>query len=114
MIMNDNTLYTPAMAFHPGETLQEKLAEMNMSNEEFAKESGVPAFIVEEILAGNMSVSADMAIAFEQATKIPAIWWLTAQHTYDEYALRTRDDGYRTRLSNIGAQLSRIAASIML
>lgn len=112
--MKDNTLYTPTMAFHPGETLQEKLEELRLTNDEFATQSGVPAFVVEEILAGNMSVSADMAIAFEQTTKIPAAWWLTAQHTYDEYALRTRDDGYKTRLSNIGAQLSRIAASIML
>lgn len=112
--MTSNTLYEPKMAFHPGDTLQEKLDEMQMSVAEFSKSTSIPTVVIEEVLKGDISVSAEMAIAFEQVTEIPATWWLQTQHTYDDYALKTGAANYKSRLSSIGAQLSRFAASVML
>jgi len=117
-ITNMADLYEPIMAFHPGETLQEKLAEMNMSVAEFAEKTSIPEIIIQSVIDCNASVSADMALAFEQETLIPADFWLNSQHHYDEYVLAKEAKSYRTRiiawqqaLNNILRNLRPIAPS---
>lgn len=108
------TAYHPIMAFHPGETLAEKLSEMNMSLTEFATQAGIPVFIVEAIVAGNMSITTDMALAFEQVTQIPAHYWLNAQHSYDEYILQNIASNFRVRLEASQEQMANsIVQSVM-
>ena len=112
--MRMETKYQPIKAFHPGETLAEKLQELEMSVSDFSAQAGLPAFMVESIIAGTMSVTADMALAFEQVTLIPAHYWLNAQHNYDEYLLSTEASSYRSRLAESQAQLaSTIVNSVM-
>lgn len=78
----------PAIFFHPGEELKDKLDEMGMSVEEFAKQSTIPESVVRCVINGEVSVTADIACAFEQVTKIPARFWIRMQHNYDNYILR--------------------------
>ena len=108
--MNMRTAYNPIKAFHPGETLDEKLRELEMPRAEFAAQTGVPVFMIESIIAGNMSVTADMALAFEKVTHIPAHYWLNAQHNYDEYVLLNEAANYQIRLTQ---SQERLAASMV-
>ncbi|MCR5520260.1 MAG: HigA family addiction module antidote protein [Bacteroidales bacterium] len=74
--------------FHPGETLAEKLKEMEMSVKEFAVRVSKPEKTIFAVISGNSSITTDMAISFEMVTKIPASFWLRKQQMYDEYKVR--------------------------
>ena len=101
-----NETFQPSVAFHPGETLKEKLEEMNMTVESFSVATDIPAYMIEDILYARSSVTTDIALAFEEATHIPAHFWLNTQHSYDEYMLKNKPSSFRFRLSN----LRRVAA----
>jgi addiction module HigA family antidote len=80
--------YFPQIAFHPGETLSDKLEEMGMSIKEFALRSGKPEKTIHAVINGNSSVTADMSVAFETVLKIPANFWMNLQRSYDEFVAR--------------------------
>lgn len=82
--------FIPAVAFHPGVTLAEKLKEMDMSIKEFALRTSKPEKTIHAVIKGESSVTSDMAVAFENVTKIPAHFWLNKQRNYDEYQARSR------------------------
>jgi HTH-type transcriptional regulator / antitoxin HigA len=85
---SDNNSFRPQIAFHPGETLAEKLKELCMGPKEFAIRSGKPEKTVIAILNGNSSITPEMAVQFEHVLKIPAHFWLNMQSAYDEYVAR--------------------------
>lgn len=103
--MSMETTYRPVKSFHPGETLDEKLQELEMSVEDFSAKAGLSAWVVKSFIGGDMSVTADMALAFEQVTHIPAHYWLNAQRNYDEYLLKNSANMYRNRLSKSQEQM---------
>lgn len=107
---NSNTSYRPAIFYHPGETLAEKLEEMQMSTADLATVTGVPVMVINGIISGDLSVSADLALAFEQATGIPADFWVLAQHEYDNYLLTQQKTSYLERLRRFS---QRAAASFL-
>lgn len=75
-------------ACHPGETLKEKLDEMDMTIKEFATRTGKPEQAVIDIIDGKCSISTEMALLTEMVTWIPAHFWLAKQRQYDLYNLR--------------------------
>ena len=99
-------VFTPTVYFHPGETLKEKLEEMSQTTQQFAQATELPVTIIDAIIDGTYSISADIALAFEQSTQIPASYWLRAQHAYDDYILKNKPSSYKSRL----ASLRRVAA----
>jgi addiction module HigA family antidote len=82
--------FVPPIAFHPGETLSEKLKEMGMSIKEFAVRTSKPEKTIYAIINGSSSITSDMAVSFEIVTRIPAHFWLNKQRRYDEYEARMR------------------------
>jgi addiction module HigA family antidote len=80
--------YFPQVAFHPGETLTEKLEELGMGPKEFAVRSGKPEKTIIAILKGESSITPEMAVQFEHVLKIPAHFWLNIQRNYDEFKAR--------------------------
>ena len=82
--------YTPPVAFHPGETLAEKLEEMGMSIKEFAIRVTKPEKTIIAIIRGDSSITSDMAVSFESVTQIPAHFWMNKQRVYDEYIAREK------------------------
>ena len=82
--------FVPQVAFHPGVTLSEKLKEMGMSVKEFAVRTSKPEKTIFAVLSGKSSVTSDMAVAFEDVTKIPAHFWLNKQRGFDEYVARQK------------------------
>lgn len=89
MITKENR-YFPQVGFHPGETLAEKLTEMNMGPKEFAVRTGKPEKTIIAVLKGESSITPDMALLFESVTRIPAHFWMNSQRNYDEYLARER------------------------
>ena len=79
-----------AVAFHPGETLSEKLKEMGMSIKEFAVRTTKPEKTIIAVIKGTSSITSEMAVSFENVTKIPARVWLNKQRMYDEYLVRVK------------------------
>jgi len=82
--------YFPQSHPHPGETLVEKLEEMGMGSKEFAVRTGKPEKTISAVLNGKSAITPDMAIQFENVTKIPAHFWMNSQRGYDEYLARMK------------------------
>ncbi|MFZ4632941.1 MAG: HigA family addiction module antitoxin [Saprospiraceae bacterium] len=88
--MTKQNQYFPSVVFHPGETLAEKLEEMEMGPKEFALRTGKPEKTISAVLNGKSAITADMAVQFEQVTKIPAHFWMSHQRSYDEFIAREK------------------------
>jgi plasmid maintenance system antidote protein VapI len=56
--------YFPQTIFPPGETLKEKLEEMNMGPKEFALRTGKPEKTIIAVLQGTSAITADMSVLF--------------------------------------------------
>jgi addiction module HigA family antidote len=82
--------YYPQEVLHPCETLNEKLDEMKMSRKEFALRTGKPEKTIIAVLKGESSITSEMAVMFENITKIPAHFWLNKQSRYNEYKARLK------------------------
>ena len=82
--MATENLYIPKNVSHPGTTLDEKLKEMGLSAKEFAGLISQPEETVNAIIRGNSTITLELAVAFENVTKIPANFWMNRQRNYDE------------------------------
>ncbi len=78
------------IAFHPGETLAEKLEELSMGPKEFALRAGKPEKTILAILRGDSSITPEMAVIFESVLSIPARFWIKKQYSFDEYKAREK------------------------
>ncbi len=79
------TQFTPKVVFHPAETLRDKLSEMGMSIKEFALRTGIPEKTFIAVLKKESPLTPEMAVLFENVTKIPAGFWIEKQARYNEY-----------------------------
>jgi antitoxin HigA-1 len=70
-------------AIHPGEFLAEILAEIGVSQAEFARASGVSAMRISHVLTGARPVSADLALRFGKVLGQSPEYWLNLQAAYD-------------------------------
>jgi len=77
--------FKPDIAFHPGDTLEEKLEEMEMGSEELAYRTGLDERDILAVLRGEGSVTPEMSFRFEAVTKIPSRMWLKKRARYDRY-----------------------------
>jgi HTH-type transcriptional regulator/antitoxin HigA len=66
----------------PGATLREELAERGITQTAFARQIGRPIQVVNEIIMGKKSITAETAIAFEKALGIRAELWLKMEASY--------------------------------
>jgi addiction module HigA family antidote len=82
--------YLPQIAFHPGDTLAEKLKEIDMSQKEFAVRTGKPEKTITAILNHESSITPEMAVKFEHVLQIPAHFWLNMQLNYNEFVARQK------------------------
>lgn len=84
------TQYRPKTVSHPGQTLAYKIQELEMSIKEFAIRASKPEKTIIAVIKGDSSITPDMAVAFENITKIPAHFWLVRQQKYDEAVAREK------------------------
>ena len=78
-------------AIHPGEMLKEELESRAITQKEFAKAIAVSYTMLNEILNGKRSISADFAILIEAALGTPAEHWLSMQARYNLQTARTKE-----------------------
>ena len=88
--MTRQNQYFPQTSPHPGETLTEKLEEMQMGPKEFSLRTGKPEKTIIAVLKGKSAITPDMAVRFEGVTKIPAHFWMNHQRSYDEFIVREK------------------------
>ena len=80
------------IAVPPGETIKEQLEYRNMSEREFAKEMGMSAAYIADLLEGNMPLTGKMAEKLEEVLGIDASFW----NRYEAY--------YRKILAKVEAE----------
>jgi antitoxin HigA-1 len=82
----------------PGEILLgEFLEPLGITQRDFAKAIGVTPAYISDIVHGRRGVSAEMALRFEVALKMPARFWLNAQLACDLYAVERDKDAAAKR-----------------
>ena len=92
-------------AIHPGEILAEEfLLPLGVTQYRLAKEIGVPARRINEIVHGTRAVTADTALRLAQAFGVSAQFWMNLQSKYD---LETQRSSFSPlALSSIGRLMS--------
>ena len=73
----------------PGDTIQETIDTIGMTQDEFAEKMGMPLETINELIKGKIVITPLIAVRLENVLGIPIIFWLN----------RERD--YRDTLSNI-------------
>ncbi|MCW2690807.1 MAG: ImmA/IrrE family metallo-endopeptidase [Mycobacterium sp.] len=82
--------FRPDYAIAPGETLRDRLAEMNLSQAELAARAGMSTKHVNQIMQGHAPITLETAVALERITGVPASFWNRREADYREALLRSR------------------------
>lgn len=97
MIANNLTPYKPT---HPGELLREELEERNLSQAKFARQIGISASLLNEVINGKRAVNTELALLLEAALSISAEIWLGLQADYNMQVTKS-DSAFMQRLADI-------------
>lgn len=84
--------YVPDTVSPPGETLQETLDSLGMSQAELADRTGRPKKTINEIIKGKAAITPETAIQFERALGVPAHFWNAREGAYQEYLARREEE----------------------
>jgi addiction module HigA family antidote len=76
-------------SIHPGEFLAEILAELDISQAQFARAVGISPMRVSHIVNGARPVTAELALLFGRALGQSPQYWLNLQADYDLKAAET-------------------------
>jgi addiction module HigA family antidote len=66
----------------PGDMLEEKILEMGMSVEDFARRNSIALETVRQIIDAKISLTSELAKKLEQTTQIPTAFWLRYEENY--------------------------------
>ncbi len=91
-------------AVHPGEILRDELAELGVSQSEFARQLNVPPNRISQIIAGKRSITGDTALRFGHWFGVEPQFWLNLQAQFD-LAVAERRVGNSIRALPTAAQI---------
>ncbi len=77
-----NLPYEPDYAVPPGETLEEVLDELGLSQAELARRTNRPEKTINEIIKGKAAITLGTAFQFERVTGVSARLWLNLERDY--------------------------------
>lgn len=80
--------FDPDYAVPPGETLQEVLESLNLTQKELALRMGRPLKTINEIIKGVASITAETALQLEKVTGLDALFWSNAEAKYRQRLAR--------------------------
>ena len=80
MIANNGV---PFILTHPGELIKDELASRNLSQSRLARDLGVSASFLNEVIKGKRAVNTELALLLEAALGVPAEVWLKLQSDYN-------------------------------
>ena len=89
----------PNYAISPGETLRETLETIGMTQAELADRTGHSKKTVNEIITGEVAITAEITFQLERALGIPASFWNNLEKIYQETKARLKEE---EELENIG------------
>jgi addiction module HigA family antidote len=91
MVENTTNQYQPDVVSAPGETLQETLHALEMTQADLAERMGRPKKTINEIVQGKAAITADTALQLERVLRVPADFWMNRETRYREYLARLED-----------------------
>lgn len=109
-IADFNPQFLPASAPHPGEVLREELDARNMTQAELATRMSRPPKVVNEIIKGKKTITAETALELERALGITASFWTNLGTIYRLVQAR---DAKRATLEREGAWLRQFPVAEM-
>lgn len=68
---------------HPGEILKDELTDMNLKAVNLSEMTGLSKSFISQLLKGDRSITAAIAVKLQLALGIPAEHWLKMQCDYD-------------------------------
>ena len=80
--------YQPDFVSPPGDTIEGELEVRRITPAELADQMGYPLNTINEIIAGDAGITADMATQLELVFGIPAHFWLNRERRYREALAR--------------------------
>lgn len=83
--------FRPLYAVPPGETLEELLAEREVTQTELANRMGRPLKTINEIIRGKAAITPDTAIQLERVLGVRAGFWTDLERQYREDQARVRE-----------------------
>lgn len=89
MIQNINKLLRDFI-IHPGETIEEAIDEINMSQKELAIRCGYSEKHISNVINGKKNISISFAKKLEYALGMDAIFWINLQANYDKELLEQK------------------------
>ena len=84
--------YEPEIVLPPGETLSERLEEIDMTQTELAARTGLSTQHVNQIIGGSAPITPETALQLEHATKTSARVWNNLEIAYRNYATRRQEE----------------------
>lgn len=88
---NDTHTFEPDYSVPPGETLQETLEHLGLSQKELAMRMGRPTKTINEIVKGVAAITAETALQLEKVTGVPSSFWNNAEANYRERLARLKE-----------------------
>lgn len=70
-------------AVHPGDVLKDELEELNLSVSELARQIGVPANRLSQIVRGKRTITGDTALRLGHWFGMNPQFWMNLQTSYD-------------------------------
>lgn len=86
--------YKPEIVLSPGETLNERLEETDMTQIELATRTGLSTEHVKQIIQGSEPINPETALRLEHATRISARVWNNLEIAYRDYASRREEEAH--------------------
>jgi addiction module HigA family antidote len=83
---------------HPGETLAEELSKLGVTATELARQIGVPANRITQIIQGKRAITGDTALRLGHWFEMAAQFWINLQSAYDLRAAEARSGAVIERL----------------
>jgi HTH-type transcriptional regulator/antitoxin HigA len=80
--------YQPCDVSSPGETLQETIEALGMTQVDLAERMGRPKKTINEIVQGKAAITAETALQLERVLRVPADFWLNRENRYREHRAR--------------------------
>lgn len=90
----------PSSPIHPGEMIKDEIEYRGITQKDLAKEIGVPASVLNEVLNGKRAVTTEYALLLEAALGIEADLWLRLQADYNKQVAKS-DPAFLARLAKI-------------
>lgn len=80
--------YEPSDVSPPGETLQETIEALGMTQADLAERMGRPKKTINEIVQGKAAITPETALQLERVLRIPADFWMNRENHYRAYLAR--------------------------